>query len=60
MGCAAGLRLAEYATFSTANMIQNEFSRINPPALELLFLGAVFSLTGLGIGSFMRRIKRSI
>lgn len=52
--------LAEYATFSTANMIQNGFSRINPLQFELLLMGAIVSLTGLGIGSFMRRIKRSI
>ena len=49
--------LAEYATFSTANMILNEFARINSPAFELLLMGAVFSLAGLGLGSLVRRIK---
>ena len=51
--------LAEYATFSTANMILNEFSRLNPPMLELLFLGAAISLIGLGTGCLIRRIKRN-
>ncbi len=49
--------LAEYATFSTANMIQIEFSRINPPAFDLLLMGAVISIVGLGFGSLVRRIK---
>ena len=50
--------LAEYATFSTANMILNEFSRMNLPALELLFGGALISAIGLGFGSLARRIRR--
>ena len=49
--------LAEYATFSTANMVLNEFSRFNLPHFELLYMGAVFSIAGLGIGCTVRRIK---
>ena len=49
--------LAEYATFSTANMILNEFSRFNPPQFELLYMGAGISIAGLGIGCMVRRIK---
>jgi len=58
LACGMMHLLAEYATFSTANMILNEFSRLNPPRFELLFLGAVISLAGLGTGSLIRRIKK--
>lgn len=40
--------LAEYATFSAANM--SSFNRINMPDFEMLADGAMVSLFGLGIG----------
>lgn len=49
--------LAEYATFSTANMVSNSFERINIPSFELILIGAIISAIGLGIGSFIYRRK---
>ena len=40
--------LAEYATFSTANMIT--FNKFNLPAFGMTAAGAVISLIGMGIG----------
>lgn len=41
--------LAEYATFSTANMI--EFQKINIPDFFMILIGGIFSIVGLSIGS---------
>lgn len=49
--------LAEYATFSTANMINISFERINKPHFELIFVSIIISTIGLGIGSLIFRIK---
>lgn len=49
--------LAEYGTFSMANMVTIGFSRINPPAWELIAISGVISLVGLSLGSGMRWIK---
>lgn len=46
--------LAEYATFSAANMAA--FSRLNLPQFGMIPTGAAFSLIGLGIGSGIRRL----
>ena len=40
--------LADYATFSTANMIA--FEKINMPQFEMVPMGAIISLVGMGIG----------
>lgn len=50
--------LAEYATFSLANMIAIDFSRINPPAWDYFLFGAVVALIGVGLGTLARRIKK--
>jgi len=49
--------LAEYATFSTANMIT--FDKINAPSFEMFLVGAVISAIGLGIGAIVNN-KKSI
>lgn len=49
--------LAEYATFSTANMVNISFERINKPHFELIFVSVIISAVGLGIGSLIFRIK---
>ena len=49
--------LAEYATFSIRNMIAIEFTKINFPQLEMLLMGALFSVIGLGIGYLIHYIK---
>ena len=49
--------LAEYATFSVRNMIAIGFARINMPHLELVLIGAFFSVVGMGIGSLAGHIK---
>ena len=49
--------LAEYATFSVRNMMAISFTRINTPHLELIFIGAVLSVIGLGIGNLDYYIK---
>ena len=46
--------LAEYATFSTANMIA--FDKINVPHFGMILTGAIISIVGLGIGSAIKRI----
>lgn len=40
--------LAEYGTFSMANNMA--FNKVNPPQWKMLFIGAIISLIGLGIG----------
>ncbi len=47
--------LAEYATFSAANM--TSFDKFNMPQFGMIFGGAVISLIGLGIGTLVNRIK---
>lgn len=47
--------LAEYATFSTANMVA--FGKINMPELGMIPVGAIISLIGLGIGVGIYRLK---
>lgn len=47
--------LAEYATFSAANMAS--FDNFNMPELGMLFAGAVISLVGLAIGAGIHRVK---
>lgn len=41
--------LAEYATFSAANMVS--FHKINPPEFDMMLVGTILSLIGIGIGS---------
>lgn len=47
--------LAEYATFSTANMIS--FSKINAPEFSMILIGAIISAIGLGIGAAINNLK---
>lgn len=47
--------LAEYATFSAANMAA--FDKVNMPEFTMIFNGAVISIAGLGIGVGIRRFK---
>ena len=47
--------LADYATFRTANMVTN--NKINMPQFELILIGTVISLVGLGIGGGIRYMK---
>lgn len=44
--------LAEYATFSTANMVA--FGKINAPDFMMIVYGAVIALVGLGVGKVVR------
>jgi len=46
--------LAEYGTFSMANNVA--FNKVNPPEWGMLLIGAMISLIGLSIGSFIRFI----
>ena len=48
--------LAEYATFSMANMVA--FHKINLPRFGMIPAGAGISLIGLAIGSLLRRLRR--
>ncbi len=52
--------IAEYATFSTANMVAIKFTRINVPHFEMIFIGAAISLIGMAIGVAVggRKTKR--
>lgn len=45
--------LAEYATFSAANMAS--FDKINRPDFAMILGGAIISSVGLGIGTAIRR-----
>lgn len=47
--------LAEYATFSTANMVA--FGKINMPEFGMIPIGAIISLIGLGIGVGICHLK---
>lgn len=47
--------LAEYATFSAANMVS--FNKINMPEFGMILGGAVISVVGLGIGTIISHLK---
>ena len=47
--------LAEYATFSAANMAA--FNKINMPEFRMAPIGAIISILGLGIGTGMNHLK---
>ena len=49
--------LAEYGTFSMANMVNISFERINMPHFELVLVSAIISAVGLGIGSLIYYLK---
>lgn len=49
--------LAEYATFSAANMVA--FHKFNMPEFGMIVGGAVISAIGIAIGSAARRMKQS-
>ena len=49
--------LAEYATFRMANNIS--FHKINAPEISMMFIGAIISLIGMGIGHLIYRRKKS-
>ena len=49
--------LAEYATFSMRNMVQISFERINAPQFELILMGMIISVFGIGIGTFTSYLK---
>lgn len=48
--------LAEYATFSAANMIS--FDKINMPRFALILIGAIISQVGLVAGTFINYVKK--
>ena len=48
--------LAEYATFSAANM--KAFGNINVPKFGMILAGAIISVIGLAIGMIIRRSKQ--
>ena len=50
--------LAEYATFSTANMVA--FNKINPPEYSMILIGAVISLVGIAAGTAAKIIKEKM
>ena len=50
--------LAEYATFSLANMIYIGFTRINPPDIGFFLSGILISCIGTGIGTLLHRRKQ--
>ncbi len=47
--------LAEYATFSAANMVS--FDKINMPQFGMIPIGAIISIIGLGIGVGINHLK---
>ena len=49
--------LAEYATFSMANMVSDAFAHINMPDVWMLFAGAAVSTVGIGIGALFAHRK---
>lgn len=55
MGYSIMYMLAEYATFSAANMIS--FDKINMPQFSLILIGAIISQTGLVVGTFINYVK---
>lgn len=51
--------LAEYATFSVANMASNDFNKLNIPHFMMIFYGAVVSVIGLAIGDIVRLLLKN-
>lgn len=49
--------LAEYATFSIANMLFNPYANFNMPNFGMLIAGMIISAIGLGIGTLMSHFK---
>ncbi|KIR03736.1 hypothetical protein P261_02551 [Lachnospiraceae bacterium TWA4] len=47
--------LAEYATFSMANMVA--FNKFNVPEFSMILSGGAISFVGMGIGALVRRVK---
>lgn len=47
--------LAGYGTFSLANTVYT--GNINPPELIMIPLGAACSLIGMGVGTFVRKVR---
>lgn len=47
--------LAEYATFSAANMAA--FGHVNMPEVGMIVAGGVISAMGMGIGTLIRRVR---
>jgi len=47
--------LAEYGTFSAANMVS--FDKFNLPSLGMIPAGAVISLLGMGLGTWIRHLQ---
>ncbi len=50
--------LAEYATFSAANM--NSFHKFNLPSFGMIPAGAVIAALGMGIGTFIKKRRRRV
>lgn len=50
--------LAEYGTFSAANMIT--FQKINLPEFIMIPIGTMVSLIGMGIGTGIRHVYNQI
>jgi transcriptional regulator with XRE-family HTH domain len=48
--------LAEYSTFSMANM--DAFDKVNLPRFEMILIGGMISLIGLGIGALLHRVRK--
>lgn len=47
--------LAEYATFSIANMASASFHKLNTPDLSMFLAGVLLSAIGMGVGAGIRR-----
>ena len=58
--CGIMYMLAEYGTFSMANMLRNPGGTFNMPQFELILFGAFFSIVGLLIGMIIKKIKKNI
>ena len=50
--------LADYATFSLANMKSNSFDEFNMPEFGMIIPGVVISLIGIGIGAIINYANR--
>ena len=50
--------LAEYATFSTANMVA--FDKINTPDFGMIPVGIIISLLGMGLGACIKFFRKKI
>jgi transcriptional regulator with XRE-family HTH domain len=49
--------LAEYGTFNIANMYA--FAKVNLPRFEMLLIGGIVSLIGLGIGTLLHKARKT-